>query len=64
MEPIPGFFCTTIHDVVDIITNIVLTTTDGIKITKSSRLSKLELQIMEALWNDGALSIREILETL
>jgi len=29
---------------------------------RQPRLSKLELQIMEALWNGGALSIREIQE--
>ncbi len=29
----------------------------------SPKLTKLELQIMEALWNHGALSIREIQET-
>lgn len=28
----------------------------------SPRLSKLELQIMEALWNRGASSVREVLE--
>lgn len=30
----------------------------------SPKLSKLELEIMEALWTQGALSIREIQETL
>jgi BlaI family penicillinase repressor len=29
----------------------------------SPKLTKLELQIMEALWNGGALCIRDILET-
>jgi predicted transcriptional regulator len=31
--------------------------------TKLTKLTKLELQIMEALWTGGACSIREILET-
>lgn len=52
----------TIHDVVDTITSIVETTTEEIYMTKSPRLSKLELLIMEALWNNGASSIREIQE--
>ncbi|MBN1904979.1 MAG: BlaI/MecI/CopY family transcriptional regulator [Deltaproteobacteria bacterium] len=30
---------------------------------KSPKLSKLELKVMEALWNNGATSIREIQET-
>lgn len=30
---------------------------------KSPKLSKLELKVMEALWNNGASSIREIQET-
>lgn len=30
---------------------------------KSPRLTKLELQIMEALWNNGASSVREIHES-
>lgn len=30
---------------------------------KSPKLTKLELKIMEALWNNGATSIREIQET-
>jgi BlaI family penicillinase repressor len=30
---------------------------------KSPRLTKLELKVMEALWNNGASSIREIQET-
>jgi BlaI family transcriptional regulator, penicillinase repressor len=30
---------------------------------KSPRLTKLELKVMEALWNNGATSIREIQET-
>ncbi len=30
---------------------------------KSPRLTKLELMVMEALWNNGATSIREIQET-
>lgn len=52
----------TIHNVVDIITSIVETTTEEIYMTKSPRLSKLELLIMEAFWNNGASSIREIQE--
>jgi len=30
---------------------------------RSAKLTKLELQIMEALWNQGQVSIREIQET-
>ena len=62
MEPFPGFPCITIHNVVEINTSIVEITTKGLEMTKSPKLSKLELRIMEALWNNGASSIREIQE--
>lgn len=62
MEPFPGFSCITIHNVVEINTDIVDITIEVINMTKSPKLSKLELRIMEALWNNGASSIREIQE--
>ena len=62
MEPFIFFLSKTIHNVVDINTRIVDTTIEVIDMMKSPKLSKLELQIMEALWNNGASSIREIQE--
>jgi len=43
-------------------TYVVEIITEVVKMTKSPKLSKLELQIMEALWKNGTSSIREIQE--
>lgn len=43
-------------------TYVVEIITEVVNMVKSPKLSKLELQIMEALWKNGASSIREIQE--